>query len=419
MNPDQKHKSDSTGVGSTALIHHDYKAPLGFESPQTPVYKASSVIFPSVAQMQTRNWEDRSAYTYGLHGTPTTFTLESKLALLEGGEQCLLLPSGLSALAAVNAALLSSGDEVLVPDNAYGPLVSMLGGQFKKWGIQSDRYNPLDAQDLACKIKPNTRLVWLEAAGSVTMEFPDLLALLRVCQERGVTTALDNTWGAGLAFQPFELLSSMSSNSVGKGVDISVHALTKYPSGGADLLMGSVITRDHALAKRLSKYHEQFGLGVGANDVESVLKGLQSLVLRYDAQDHVARALARFLQAEPSVAQVLHPALRGSPGHEYWRAVTCSGLRPEGRAAGIFSVIFKPSNSVQAIHAFCERLKLFKLAYSWGGPMSLVMPYELGSMRKGSVNHLEQGHLVRFCIGLESLEDLQADLSRSLLGLSA
>ena len=153
--------------------------------------------------------------------------------------------------------------------------------------------------------------------------------------------------------------------------------------------------------------------------MESVLKGLQSLVLRYDAQDHVARALARFLQAEPSVAQVLHPALRGSPGHEHWRAVTCSGLRPEGRAAGIFSVIFKPSNSVQAIHAFCERLKLFKLAYSWGGPMSLVMPYELGSMRKGSVNHLEQGHLVRFCIGLESLEDLQADLSRSLLGLSA
>jgi cystathionine beta-lyase len=369
-------------------------------------------------EMQTRNWEDRSAYTYGLHGTPTTFTLESKLALLEGGEHCLLLPSGLAALAAVNAALLSSGDEVLVPDNAYGPLLSMLLGQFKKWGIQSTRYNPLDSEDLRHKIKDNTRLVWLEAAGSVTLEFPDLLGLIRVCQDRGVTTALDNTWGAGLAFKPFELLHSSHSPAVVTGVDISVHALTKYPSGGADLLMGSVITRNKALAKRLSKYHEQFGLGVGANDVESVLKGLQSLVLRYDAQDQSARALARFLQGEPSVAQVLHPALSGSPGHEHWRKVTCTQLRPEGRAAGIFSVIFKPSNDLQAVHAFCERLKLFKLAYSWGGPMSLVMPYNLASMRKGSTAHLERGHLVRFCIGLESVEDLQADLAQSLSGLS-
>jgi cysteine-S-conjugate beta-lyase len=419
MNPDQKGESLSHGVSSTELIHHDYKAPMGFESPQTPVYKASSVIFPSVSQMQTRNWEDRSAYTYGLHGTPTTFTLESKLALLEGGEQCLLLPSGLAALAAVNAALLSSGDEVLVPDNAYGPLLSMLLGQFKKWGIQSTRYNPLDSEDLSHKIKDNTRLVWLEAAGSVTLEFPDLLGLIRVCQDRGVTTALDNTWGAGLSFKPFELLHSSLSPTGVTGVDISVHALTKYPSGGADLLMGSVITRDKVLAKRLSKYHEQFGLGVGANDVESVLKGLQSLVLRYDAQDQAARALARFLQGEPSVAQVLHPALSGSPGHEHWREVTCTPLRPEGRAAGIFSVIFRLSNDLEAIHAFCERLKLFKLAYSWGGPMSLVMPYDLGSMRKGTMAHLEPGHLVRFCIGLESVEDLQADLARSLSGLSA
>ncbi len=419
MSSDQKGESPTQHVNATGLIHHDYRAPLGFESPQTPVYKASSVIFPSVREMQTRNWEDRSAYTYGLHGTPTTFTLESKLAHLEGGEQCLLLPSGLSALACVNAALLSSGDEVLVPDNAYGPLWSMLSGQFKKWGIQSTRYNPLDAQDLSRKINPDTRLVWLEAAGSVTMEFPDLLGLLQVCHERGVTTALDNTWGAGLAFRPFELLGTSSSAHGSSGVDISVHALTKYPSGGADLLMGSVITRDKSLAKRLSKYHEQFGLGVGANDVESVLKGLQSLVLRYDAQDHAARTLARFLMGEPSVAQVLHPALSGSPGHQHWRAVTCSEMRHEGRAAGIFSVIFKPSNPLQAIHAFCERLKLFKLAYSWGGPMSLVMPYELELMRKGSLAHLERGHLVRFCIGLESVEDLQADLSRGLQGLSA
>lgn len=400
-------------VSSTALIHHGYRAPLGFEAPQMAVHKASSVIFPSVQEMQTRNWEDRSAYTYGLHGTPTTFTLESKLALLEGGEQCLLLPSGLAALAAVNAALLSSGEMVLVPDNAYGPLVSMLSGHFKNWGIQFERYNPLDAQDLQRKITSNTRLVWLEAAGSVTLEFPDLCGLIEVCHARGVLTALDNTWGAGLAFKPFEILCSGQY----QGVDVCVHALTKYPSGGADVLMGSVITRDKLLSKRLSKYHEQFGLGVGANDVESVLKGLQSLVLRYDAQDQAARALAHFLKHEPSVAQVLHPALSGSPGHDHWRSITCNQHQPEGRAAGIFSVIFKPSNDLQAIHVFCEQLKLFKLAYSWGGPMSLVMPYELGGMRKGSLSHLERGHLVRFSVGLEAVEDLKADLSKGLKGL--
>ena len=202
------------------------------------MHKASTVFFPNVAAMRERQWMDKSAYTYGLHGTPTTFTLEERIATLEGGLQCLLAPSGLAALALVNLGLLKTGDEVLLPDNAYGPGKDLAAGELRQFGITHQVYDPMKPADLADRVTPRTRLVWLEAAGSVTLEFPDLLAQARLCRELGVLSALDNTWGAGLAFNPFNL------DGRGLAVDISVQALTKYPSGGGDVLMGSVVTRD-------------------------------------------------------------------------------------------------------------------------------------------------------------------------------
>ena len=190
---------------STDLIHHAYLPPAEFEAPQVGVFKASTVIFPNVAAMRTREWMDKSAYTYGLHGTPTTFTLEERLATLEGGKHCILTPSGLAAIANVALSLLRTGDEVLIPDNAYGPNKGLAEGELKAWGISHRFYDAMNPSDLAAMITPQTRLVWLEAAGSVTLEFPDLCELVRVCQARGVLTALDNTWGAGLAFAPFDL----------------------------------------------------------------------------------------------------------------------------------------------------------------------------------------------------------------------
>ncbi|HEY0202118.1 MAG TPA: PLP-dependent transferase, partial [Burkholderiaceae bacterium] len=246
---------------STSLIHHSYIPPAGFSAPQPGIYKASTVIFASTAAMRARNWKSRQGYTYGLHGTPTTFMLEERLCTLEGGLQCLLVPSGLAAIANVALALLKSGDEVLIPDNAYGPNKALAEGEMAAWGIGHQFYDAQNPADLAARIGPATKLVWLEAAGSVTMEFPDLPALVSICRARGVITALDNTWGAGIAFQPFAL-----------GVDVSVHALTKYPSGGGDVLMGSVITRDEALHLRIKATHMRLGLGVGVNDVEAVLR---------------------------------------------------------------------------------------------------------------------------------------------------
>ena len=389
---------------TTGLIHHPYVPPEGFAAPQPGVFKASTVFFPDVAALRSREWKDKTGYTYGLHGTPTSYLLEERLATLEGGEQCLLVPSGLAAIATVTLSLLQSGDEVLIPDNAYGPSKALAEGELRGWGITHQYYDPLDPQDLARRIGPRTRLVWLEAAGSVTLEFPDLVQQVRLCRAAGVLTALDNTWGAGLAFNAFDL-------DAGTGVDISIHALTKYPSGGGDVLMGSIVTRDQALHIRLKLTHMRLGLGVGANDVEAVLRALPSLALRYAAHDRTARTLAHWCQGRREFAQVLHPALPGSPGHAHWRTLCGEG---EGRAAGLFSVIVDGRYPQEQVDAFCDALQLFRLGYSWGGPVSLVVPYALQGMRQAWPAHLARGTLVRFSTGLEAPGDLQADLAQAL-----
>ncbi len=393
---------------TTTLIHHPYLPPAGFAAPQPGVFKASTVFFPNVAAMRQFDWKDKSAYTYGLHGTPTTYTLEERLATLEGGAQCLLVPSGLAAIATVCLALLKSGDEVLIPDNAYGPSKALAEGELMHWGITHRYFDPMDPADLAAKLTPQTRLVWLEAAGSVTLEFPDLREQVRVCKAAGVLCALDNTWGAGLAFMPFDL---QPGQLPALAVDISIHALTKYPSGGGDVLMGSVITLDERLHMRLKLCHMRLGLGVAANDAEAVLRGLPSLPLRYRQHDETTRSLAQWCQQRDEFAQVLHPALPASPGHAHWQGLCGNDL---GAAAGLFSVIFKPDFSQARVDAFCDSLQLFKIGYSWGGPMSLVMPYQLETMRSQWPAHLQRGILVRFSIGLEAAPDLQNDLLQAL-----
>lgn len=399
----------------TGLIHHPYTAPGGFDAPQPGVFKASTVYFPTVADMRQRDWKDKSAYTYGLHGTPTTYLLEERLCALEGGLQCLLVPSGLAALALVALSLLKSGDEVLIPDNAYGPNKALAAGELRQFGIAHRFYDPMDPDDLSANITPRTRLVWLEAPGSVSMEFPDLANMVRRCKDKAVLCALDNTWGAGLAFKPFDLLGD-GDGVGGQGslaVDISVHALTKYPSGGGDVLMGSVMTRDAALNMQIKLCHMRLGLGVAANDAETILRSLPSIGLRYVAHDQTARTLASWWQTQPQCAQLLHPAFAGAPGHAHWQTV-CERAPGTGLAAGLFSVMLDARFSQSQIDAFCDGLKLFKIGYSWGGPVSLVVPYDLASMRQNWPAHLKPGTLVRFSTGLESPHDLILDLHQAL-----
>jgi cystathionine beta-lyase len=393
---------------TTQLIHHPYQPPEGYSAPQPGVFKASTIFFPNTKAMRARYFDELGhQYTYGTKGTPTTFLLEERLCTLEGGTYCSLVPSGLAAIALVNFAVLKPGDEVLLPSNVYGPSKVLAGGELSHFGISFASYDAMNPQDLEDKISPKTKLVWLEAPGSITMEFPDLPALLKICKAKGILTALDNTWGAGLAFNPFEV-----ENIDGEiaGADISTHALTKYPSGGGDVLMGSVITRDAALFKLIKLCHMRMGYHVGINDIESVLRSLPSMALRYKAHDEVARQLATWLSTCSEVVQVLHPAIEGSPGHDHWKAV-CKN----DHAAGLFSIMLDAKYSSAQVDAFCDALKHFKLGFSWGGPVSLVVPYDVKAIRSGHwPDTVKSGHLVRFSIGLEAVEDLQADLVQAM-----
>jgi cystathionine beta-lyase len=394
----------------TALIHHDYVAPAGFAAVQPAIHKASTIIFKDVAALRARNWKEKTGYTYGLHGTPTTFTLEERIATLEGGLQTLLVPSGLAAITLVDMALLKSGDEVLIPEDAYGPGKEFARIELARWGITHCFYDAMAPASLAAAITPATRLVWLEAPGSVTMEFPDLEALVAIAREHGVAIALDNTWGAGIAFDPFAFGADDPATGAATGVDISIQALTKYASGGADLLMGSVTTRDEALHLRLKFAHMRIGFGIGANDAELVLRSLPSLALRYEAQARAGRTLAEWWAKRPEIARVLHPALPGSPGHEHWARI-CSD------AAGLFSIVFDDRYASRQVDAFVDALRLFRIGYSWAGPVSLVVPYDLAAMRGGSTIP-RQGTVVRFSLGLEDVEDLIDDCRQALSALA-
>jgi cystathionine beta-lyase len=415
---------------TTHLIHHPYQSPAGFDAPQIGIHKASTVIFKDVAAMRSRDWKNKDSYTYGLHGTPTTFALEERIATLEGGKHCVLVPSGLAAITSVDLALLAQGDELLLPHNVYGARLALTQEELPRFGITTKFYDAMDAADLAAKITPKTKLVWLEAPGSVTMEFPDLLALVRICREKGVICALDNTWGAGLAFNAFDL------DGKGSAVDISIQALTKYPSGGGDVLMGAMVTTDETLHLQLKMSHMRIGFGVAANDAELVLRSLPSIQMRYRAADQTARALARWLQTRPEIEAVLHPALAGAPGHQNWLnlclkqhlALTNSALSAtelivhqttqEPQAAGLFSIVFHEKYSQQQIDAFVDALQLFKIGYSWGGHLSLAVPYDISAMRNPNVAHWPyRGGLVRFSIGFEEPADLQADLAQALQAL--
>lgn len=377
----------------TRLIHSDYTAPGGFAAFPTAIHHASTVLFKDVAAMRSGEWKDKSAYTYGLHGTPTTFTLEARLAAIEGGAHCLLAPSGLSAIAMVDFAFLKSGDDVLLPENVYNPNRELGRWLSSDFGITARYYDPLIGAGIAALIQPNTRLIWTEAPGSVSMEVPDLPAICAAVRARGVLVALDNTWSAGLALRGFDL-----------GVDIIMQALTKYQSGGSDVLMGAVITRDTALNDQLAMAHMRLGLGVSPDDAFLVMRGLPSMQLRFDAHDAAARKVAAWLQTRPEIARVLHPAFPDCPGHAEWK-------RDFSGAGGLFSVVFDARYTEAQTDRFVDALTLFGIGYSWGGANSLVMPYRIGAMRKNWGN---QGTLVRLNIGLESVDDLVADIEQAL-----
>jgi cystathionine beta-lyase len=375
------------------LISPDYLAPDGFGSLTTAIHHASTVTFPNVEAMRARNWLNEEGYAYGLQSTPTTYELKHRIAELEGGRFALLAPSGLSAISVVNLGLLKQGDEVLMPANIYAPNREMATQMLSDFGIGCVSYDPCDVADTQAKMSNKTRLLWLEAPGSVTMEMPDLPALTALARQRGILTALDNTWAAGILMCGFD-----------HGVDIVMQALTKYPSGGSDVLMGSIVTRDESLHHKLKTAHTRLGLGVSGDDTYLVLRGLTSLSARLKVHEASALEIAHWLASRSEVERVLHPALESDPGHAIWK-------RDFKGAGGLFSVVFKKHIEATRVDAMVDRLELFSIGFSWGGSHSLAVPYQMDKLR--SAEHWDAGMLVRFYIGLEEPVDLIDDLSQA------
>lgn len=385
----------------TALIHAPRKAPQYINTIQAPLFRASTIIFENTDALFNRHWTDDYDYSYGTHGTPTTYTLADSIAQIEGGKYCLLTPSGLSAINLVNSCFLNHGDEVWVADNIYGPNMEHLRNLEKRYGITVKVYNPIDVASF--QPSEHAKLIWLEAAGSVTLEFPDLINFVKKAKAHNVLTALDNTWGAGLAFNAFDFSAEHLA------VDISAHALTKYPSGGGDILMGSVVTHHKSLHQQLLRMHAIQGIAISGDDAAQVQRSLASMQIRYQHQSQSALKILNWLKTQDAFAQVLHPADPDNISHDFWKQ-TCL----TEQSAGLVSVIFKATYDLATIRQFCDHLKLFKLGFSWGGPVSLAMLYNLNEMRHTEQAHLKPGLLVRFCIGLEDADDLIQDIKNAL-----
>ena len=381
----------------TRLLHSDARVPEGYRSLATPVYRGSTTLFPSASAVTDRWDQERVGYTYGLYGTPTSMELAARICELECGRYTILTPGGQSAISLIDFALLNCGDHILVPQSIYGPNRKLSNMLLSRFGVETTFYDPLIGAGIAELIRENTRLVWTESPGSVTMEVQDLPAIAAAAHARNVTVVLDNTWSAGVLFDAFA-----------HGVDVTMQALTKYVGGHSDLLLGSVTVRDESLYEHLGAARQVVGCAVSPDDCSLALRGLQTLGVRLNAIEDSALEVARWLAQRPEVERVLHPALPSCPGHEVWR-------RDFSGSSGVFSIVFRQGPARDRVFAFVDALQLFKIGYSWAGATSLAVAYTIGS-RPGRPSY--DHRLVRFSIGLESPADLISDLEDALPALT-
>lgn len=361
----------------------------------TPVWRASTILYDDVADLRAAAGRDtHHRLFYGRRGTPTQWSLADALTELEpGAEGTFLYPSGVAAIAACLLSILSPGDELLLVDSAYDPTRSMANGLLRRMGITTRYYDPLIGAGIADLIGPSTRAIFLESPGSLTFEVQDIPAIAAVARERGVITVLDNTWATPLLLPAIAL-----------GVDYSVLACTKYVVGHSDVMMGSVTAAPGRFA-RLRDTSFQLGQVVSPDDAWLGSRGLRTMAIRLKQHQDSALRIAHWLEAQPEVAQVLHPALPSHPGHELWQ-------RDFHGAAGLFS--FALDGGDEASRAvLIDTLRLFGIGYSWGGYESLALPVDPHRYRTATTPDFP-GPLVRLQIGLEDSDDLIADLSHAL-----
>lgn len=387
-------KSEKAGgkTGINTILSHCGNDPFdchGFVNP--PIVRGSTVLFPDAETMAT----GAQKYTYGTHGTPTTDALCKAINQLEGSAGTLLVPSGLAAVTVPLLAFLNSGDHVLFVDTIYHPTRRFADTMLKRLGIEIEYYPPHIGSDIARLIRPNTRVVFTESPGSNTFEIQDIPAIVKAAHEHDIVVMMDNTWATPLYFKALDY-----------GVDISIHAGTKYPSGHSDVLFGMISANDKCWAQ-LEDSYTALGMCVNSDDAYQILRGLRSMGLRLNHHQQSALTIARWLEQQPQVARVLHPALESHPDHALWK-------RDFKGASGVFSIVLA-SGGKQEAQKLLDALQYFGLGYSWGGYESLAVHVFLGDRTVAAQDY--EGPVIRLQIGLEDTQDLINDLQQALASI--
>lgn len=383
-------------LGVDTLLTHaglDPFANHGVVNP--PVYHASTIVFPTLDALEEADRTPYDGTRYGRRGTPTTFALEAAVAALEGGYRSIAMPSGYAAVTASLLGFLRAGDHLLMVDSVYGPVRRFCDLMLKGLEIETTYYDPM--ADPAPLIRPETRVVYMESPGSLTYEVQDVPRAAAAARAEGAVAILDNTWSAGLFFSPFR-----------HGVDVSIQAATKYIVGHSDVMLGVVTTNEQCFL-RAKRATALLGSAAGPDDCYLALRGLRTLSVRLSRHQETALRIARWLEARPEVARVLHPALPACPGHDVWR-------RDFTGSNGLLSIVLRPVDK-PALAAMLDGMRLFQLGYSWGGYESLIVPFDPRTARTAT-QWPDEGPCLRLHCGLEDSSDLIADIEDGFRRLS-
>ncbi|PKR48050.1 trans-sulfuration enzyme family protein [Thalassospira marina] len=373
----------------TLSVLHPAVAEEEFSSLCVATQRASTIVFDNARAYATRGQRDLDSYSYGMHGTPTQRVLEAQLTALEGGLKTVVVPSGQAAIAVVFLSVLKPGDHVLIAETAYPPVNGFCQNFLAPLGMTWSTYPPGTGSGIDEYITPETRLIWMESPGSTTMEIEDVPAIVACARARGILTGIDNTWATPLLFKP-----------LAHGVDFSMQALTKYPGGHSDILMGSVTVARLDLRKGLRDVMRMLGFHTAPDAISLVLRGLETMAVRVEHSGRVASDLAREIDAKYPV-EVLSPILPESPGHALWQ-------RDFTGASGLFSVVL-PKDWEGRLDDALNGLKIFAIGASWGGTRSLIAPMTVTGHRT-TPHPRNERIILRLSIGLEDPEDLRADL---------
>ncbi len=385
----------------TRLIHPDYAPTDHYGMVNPPVYRASTILFPDQSSIRAEWKKGKAGMTYGRHGTPTHKALEDAVSDMENAVGTHILPSGMAAISATLFGVLNSGDHLLLTDSAYLPGRWAAEAHLSRMGIETECYDPLIGGDIARLIRPNTRLIFMESPGSQTFEMQDVPAIVAAAKaaktDRPLLTAIDNTWATPLIYKPLD-----------HGVDISIHAGTKYLVGHADALLGTVCCRDEAVFQEINQGIKALGYATSPDEVYLAMRGMRTMAVRLEKHFDNAMTVARWLQTRPEVQRVLFPPLPDDPGHAIWQRDFDKAL---GGGSGLMGLVLQdaPAEVVEPMLAAC---KLFGIGYSWGGYESLISIYPQPFPRSQSDGTVE-GPLLRLHVGLEHPDDLIADLEQA------